>query len=85
MSMKKSLKRPPFISEKSQGAGCSMGSMVHEGRFGLSDMYDKSTYLTTSPRLKTVMPFEDQGGRDSDLMAKGGNSSITKSSLKASG
>ena len=58
---------------------------MHEQRFGLSDMYDKSTYLTTSPRTKSVLPFEMREDRDLDLMAKGGNYHINKSVLEANG
>ena len=42
ISMKKALKRPDFVE--------NMGESVHEGRFDLSDQYDKSTYLTRNER-----------------------------------
>ena len=58
---------------------------MHEGRFGLSDLFDKSTYLTRSPRARSIIPFEGRCDRDTDLMAKGGDISITRSTLEENG
>ena len=62
-----------------------MGHSVHESRFDLPDKYDKSTYLTKSPRARSIIPFERDNNRDACLMAKGGNSGITLSTLEESG
>ena len=63
----------------------TMGHTVHENRFDLPDKYDKSTYLAKSPRVRSIIPFERDNKRDANLMAKGGNSLITKSSLDENG
>ena len=62
-----------------------MGKDVHEGRFQLPDKYDQSTYLTTSPRARSLIPFDQVLSRDTDLMAKGGNSQINLSTLEENG
>lgn len=49
VSMKRSPPRKPFLE--------IMGSKVHEQRFNLPEAFDKSTYLTTTPRIKSLMPF----------------------------
>lgn len=67
LSMHKTLGRQPFIK---------MAEPVNDMRFGLSDTYDKSTYLTNVPRPKSLVPFEGFDSRKGDLIAKGGNSAV---------
>jgi len=49
VSMKRSPARKPFIS---------MAQDVNENRFTLPDNYDRSSYLTTTSRIKALVPFE---------------------------
>ena len=54
MNMHKTLGRQPFIK---------MGEPVNDMRFGLPDTYDRSTYLTTVKRPKSLVPFEGLDSR----------------------
>ena len=62
--MNKTLARKPFVTEK-DGA--------NPGRFDKNDFYDKSTYLSTMPRQKQILPFNRITGRNSELIDKAGN------------
>ena len=54
----------------------SMGPSVNEKRFGLTDFYDKSTYLSKVRRPRNVIPFERYDKRQKSLIAKGGDNGI---------
>lgn len=49
---------------------------MNENRFNLHDKFDKSSYLSTMPRLKALVPFETQKERQADLILKGGEADI---------
>ena len=68
LSMKKNLPRPGFLK--------TMGEPVNDMRFGHSDNYDRSTYLTTVPRVKSLVPFQGLRSREEALIAKGGDTLV---------
>jgi hypothetical protein len=63
--MNKTLARPAFVT---------MGEPVNDQRFGHPDTFDKSTYLSTISRPRSLVPFEGFASRESTLIQKGGNS-----------
>ena len=66
--MSRSERRPSIVR--------SMGPSVNENRFGLTDFYDKSTYLSKVRRPRNVIPFERYDKRQKSLIAKGGDNGI---------
>ena len=66
--MKRSPPRRPFLE---------MGRDVNEKRFNLPDTFDKSTYLTTRPKTKSLMPFEGFAPREPLLIDKGGDIGVS--------
>ena len=64
----KALARPGFVK--------SMGSNLNEHRFMLSEMYNRSTYLTKVPRPKAIIDFSKPSERIANLIDKGGDARI---------
>ena len=60
LQMNKTLARPAFVT--------TMGEPVNEQRFGHPDTFDKSTYLTTISRPKSLVPFEGFCARKPSLI-----------------
>ena len=53
-----------------------MGQSTNENRFGLSDWYDKSSFLTKVGRPKGILSFKANSSREASLIDKGGDRQI---------
>ena len=49
---------------------------MNDKRFGLTDFYDKSTYLSKVRRPRGVIPFQHYDKRQKSLIAKGGDNGV---------